>query len=69
MVYTENTPNPNAIKFISEKTFSKIEVAEFNKRYINAIIDREEIKKKRKQMVAQDHQKRNHTKWHDNDFA
>tara|TARA_B100001029_G_scaffold179193_1_gene187882 strand:- start:2564 stop:3118 length:555 start_codon:yes stop_codon:yes gene_type:complete len=37
MVYTENTPNPNAIKFISEKTFSKIEVAEFHKRDIKKI--------------------------------
>ena len=24
MIYTENTPNPNAVKFVSELTFSEI---------------------------------------------
>tara|TARA_B100000029_G_scaffold41707_1_gene38815 strand:- start:3448 stop:4011 length:564 start_codon:yes stop_codon:yes gene_type:complete len=31
MIYTENTPNPNAVKFISEKTLSEVGVAEFQK--------------------------------------
>ncbi len=31
MIYTENTPNPNAIKFLSNKTISEIGTQEFQK--------------------------------------
>lgn len=31
MIYTENTPNPNAIKFLSNKTISEIGTREFQK--------------------------------------
>jgi len=37
MIYTENTPNPNAVKFISEKVFSEIGVTEFQKKDIKTI--------------------------------
>ena len=37
MIYTENTPNPNAVKFLSEKTLSEIGVKEFQKRDIKKI--------------------------------
>ena len=37
MIYTENTPNPNAIKFLSEKTFSEVGVVEFQKKDIKNI--------------------------------
>tara|TARA_B100000029_G_scaffold453153_1_gene478758 strand:+ start:470 stop:1027 length:558 start_codon:yes stop_codon:yes gene_type:complete len=37
MIYTENTPNPNAIKFVSKKTFSEVGVAEFQKKDIKNI--------------------------------
>tara|TARA_B100002052_G_scaffold256412_1_gene247175 strand:+ start:390 stop:938 length:549 start_codon:yes stop_codon:yes gene_type:complete len=31
MIYTENTPNPNAIKFLGDRKFSEIGVKEFQK--------------------------------------
>ena len=31
MIYTENTPNPNAIKFLADRKFSEIGVKEFQK--------------------------------------
>ena len=34
MIYTENTPNPNAVKFLSEKTLSEIGATEFQKKDI-----------------------------------
>jgi len=37
MIYTEETPNPNAIKFVSNKIFSEIEVQEFQKKDIKKI--------------------------------
>ena len=37
IIYTENTPNPNAVKFISEKVFSEIGVTEFQKKDIKTI--------------------------------
>ena len=37
MIYTENTPNPNAVKFVSELTFSEIGTKEFQKKDINEI--------------------------------
>ena len=32
MIYTEETPNPNAIKFVSKETFSEVGVQEFQKK-------------------------------------
>ena len=37
MIYTENTPNPNAIKFLSKKKFSEIGVKEFQKKDIQKV--------------------------------
>ena len=37
MIYTENTPNPNAIKFLSENTFSEVGATEFQKKDIKNI--------------------------------
>lgn len=37
MIYTEETPNPNAIKFMSSKIFSEIEAQEFQKKDIKKI--------------------------------
>ncbi len=37
MIYTENTPNPNAVKFLSEKTLSEIGATEFQKKDIKKI--------------------------------
>ena len=34
MIYTEETPNPNAIKFVSKETFSEVGVQEFQKRIL-----------------------------------
>ena len=33
MIYTENTPNPNAVKFLSEKILSEVGATEFQKRF------------------------------------
>lgn len=32
MIYTENTPNPNALKFVSKNIFSEVGVQEFQKK-------------------------------------
>ena len=32
MIYTENIPNPNAVKFVSELTFPEIGTKEFQKK-------------------------------------
>ena len=37
MIQTEPTPNPNSLKFISEKTISVIGTEEFQKSKINEI--------------------------------
>ena len=37
MIQTENTPNPNAVKFLSEQTFSEIGAREFQKKNIKDI--------------------------------
>ena len=37
MIYTENTPNPNAVKFLSEKKLSEIGATEFQKKDIKKI--------------------------------
>lgn len=37
MIYTENTPNPNAIKFLAERKFSEIGSKEFQKKDLNNI--------------------------------
>ena len=37
MIYTEETPNPNALKFVSEKIFSEIGVQEFQQKDKKAI--------------------------------
>ena len=37
MIYTENTPNPNAVKFLSENTLSEVGATEFQKKDINNI--------------------------------
>ncbi len=37
MIYTENTPNPNAIKFLSENPFSEVGATEFQKKDIKNI--------------------------------
>ena len=37
MIYTENTPNPNAVKFLSEKRLSEIGATEFQKKDIKKI--------------------------------
>ena len=37
MIQTELTPNPNSLKFISEKTISSIGTEEFQKNKINKI--------------------------------
>ena len=37
MIQTENTPNPNAIKFLSEHVISEIGTKEFQKKQIKEI--------------------------------
>tara|TARA_Y100000996_G_C22412233_1_gene597746 strand:+ start:243 stop:797 length:555 start_codon:yes stop_codon:yes gene_type:complete len=37
MIYTEETPNPNAIKFVSKETFSEVGTEEFQKKDIEKI--------------------------------
>tara|TARA_B100000945_G_scaffold316126_2_gene316476 strand:- start:119 stop:673 length:555 start_codon:yes stop_codon:yes gene_type:complete len=37
MIYTENTPNPNAIKFLGKKKFSDVGTKEFQKKDISKI--------------------------------
>ena len=37
MIQTEPTPNPNSLKFISEKTISAIGTEEFQKNKMNEI--------------------------------
>ena len=37
MIYTENTPNPNSVKFLGEKKFSEIGTLEFQKKNLNNI--------------------------------
>ena len=37
MIYTENTPNPNAVKFLTNRKISEIGVQEFQKKYIKKI--------------------------------
>ena len=37
MIQTEKTPNPDSIKFLSEKTISTIGTEEFQKKDINKI--------------------------------
>ena len=37
MIYTENTPNPNAIKFLADRKFSEIGVKEFQKEDLKKI--------------------------------
>tara|TARA_B100000579_G_C22835030_1_gene858221 strand:+ start:1568 stop:2119 length:552 start_codon:yes stop_codon:yes gene_type:complete len=37
MIQTENTPNPNAVKFLSDQTFSEIGAREFQKKNIKDI--------------------------------
>ena len=37
MIYTENTPNPNAVKFLSNKVISEIGTKEFQKEKIDKI--------------------------------
>ncbi len=37
MIYTENTPNPNAIKFLTNKKFSEIGAKEFQKKDLKNI--------------------------------
>ena len=37
MIQIENTPNPNALKFLSEKQLSEVEAQEFQKSDINKI--------------------------------
>ena len=37
MIQTETTPNPNSIKFLSEKTISTIGTEEFQKSNINSL--------------------------------
>ena len=37
MIQIENTPNPNSLKFISEKTISSVGTKEFQKSNINKI--------------------------------
>ena len=37
MIYTENTPNPNAVKFLSEKTLSEIGANGISKKDIKKI--------------------------------
>ena len=37
MLQTETTPNPNSIKFLSEKTISTIGTEEFQKSNINSL--------------------------------
>ena len=34
MIHTENTPNPNAVKFVSDRNFSDIGAKEFQKKDI-----------------------------------
>ena len=37
MIYTENTPNPNAVKFLTETTLSEVGATEFQKKNIKNI--------------------------------
>ena len=37
MIQIENTPNPNALKFLSEKQFSEVDTQEFQKKDIGKI--------------------------------
>ena len=37
MIHIENTPNPNALKFLSEKKISSVGTQEFQKANINKI--------------------------------
>ena len=37
MIQIENTPNPNALKFLSEKPFSEVETQEFQKKDLSQI--------------------------------
>ena len=37
MIYTENTPNPNAVKFLTEITLSEVGATEFQKKNIKNI--------------------------------
>ncbi len=37
MIQTENTPNPNAVKFLSDQTFSEIGAREFQKKNIKDV--------------------------------
>ena len=37
MIQIENTPNPNALKFLSEKKFSEVDTQEFQKKDIGNI--------------------------------
>ena len=37
MIQIENTPNPNALKFLSEKQFSEVETQEFQKKDLSKI--------------------------------
>ena len=37
MIQIENTPNPNALKFLSEKQLSEVETQEFQKKDLSQI--------------------------------
>ena len=37
MIYTENTPNPNAVKFLSEKILSEVGATEFQKKDLEKV--------------------------------
>ena len=37
MIQIENTPNPNALKFLSEKQLSEVETLEFQKKDLSQI--------------------------------
>ena len=39
MIHTETTPNPNSLKFLSEKVISAVGTEEFQKNKINKLLN------------------------------